>query len=106
MDAAILTMAAAELPLDEVGKLSATLERGGLYSAVALLLLVVGYLYVSKERLQRDILAMVREQTVVLTKQQLVAEKVEALLGRVSARLDIRQACPFQKSPPAGGDQP
>lgn len=88
----------------DLERYSGALERGGLYTICVVLLAGLVYLYVSKERLQKDILDMVREQTAVLTKQQIVTEKVEGLLVRVNARLDLRNVCPFQSGRQQGDD--
>lgn len=101
--------------VDEVDALSKSLERGGLFTVVALLIIALVVALVSKER-QRDrltlahetlreklhtdyqtqgnafqtkLLSIIERQAEVLTKQALLTEKVEEALTRVNARWDM-----------------
>lgn len=81
------------------------IERGGLYSIIAILMGTVVYLYLSKEK-QRDqlhsefqalqsgfqakLLQLVEDQTKLITKQVVLTEKVESLLDRVTTDLNRR----------------
>lgn len=79
-------------PAEDLDRVSRTLERGGLYTVCTILLGMVVYLFLAKERqgakFQEQLLRLVEENTKVSTKQALLLEKVEALLTRVTASLD------------------
>ena len=110
MDALLLTLAAAGVSPDEginlVDKSAQTLERGGLYVVVVVLLAGLMTLFIIKERqLQRFeeekkkqiedkekqvkdlhalIISMVEKQTAVLTEANLTARNIEKHLERLS----------------------
>jgi len=66
------------------------IERGGLYSIIAILLVTVAFLYKAKESnavmFQAKLLQLVESQTAVMTKMTILTEKVETLLTRIMER--------------------
>ena len=98
----LLLVAAAQAPsVETVEKGAGALERGGLYTICVVLLAVATYLYLAKERaqarMQADILALVREQVAVLTKQEIVSSKVELLMSRIADHMNTHPVCPYYK---------
>lgn len=93
MDWLHLMAAQAQTPaVEDLDRVSHSLERGGLYTVCTILLGMVLYLFVAKERqqakFQDQLLKVVEETTKVITKQALLTEKVEGLLARVTANLE------------------
>ena len=96
----------AQVGTEEVTGLSHAIERGGLYTIIAILIFAVIFLFVLKERqrekfheefqllqkaFQEKLLQLVEAQTHVITKQAILTEKVDGLLTRVIVRLEGKE---------------
>jgi len=113
-----LTAVAAQIPVDDVDKMTSSLERGGLYAIISLLLFTVVALFGLKEwqghrhtatleklrtehaveitrlrdDMQNKLLGMTADQTKVLTTSAALHERIVTLLAKVAARLHDEEA--------------
>jgi cell division protein FtsB len=113
-----LTAVVAQIPVDDVDKMTSSLERGGLYAIISLLLFAVVALFGLKEwqghkhaaaleklrsdhatevaklrdDMQTKLLGMTADQTKVLTTSAALQERIVTLLARVAARLHDEEA--------------
>jgi hypothetical protein len=71
--------------VDEVDKLAGSIERGGLYTIIAILLITIVYLHITKERQAKRILDLVEKHAGVLADQRTASERVAAVLERQAA---------------------